>query len=204
MNDKDIFSGRRRLLLQNTKFAAIVGMVMIIIALTVSQTGMAEVLRTAKLFSGIGNDTFLLATNGILFFLAYKTRRKSIFYLTLKVDAAVLLVVHTLKNLPPLGDWVYRPSGSPNGFPSGHTTHAFAMAFLMSVFYPRLAWLWYSLAAAIAWSRIETNSHTGFQVTSGVIFGIGLAWFLVNRWLTHPDAAVIESKESKEQLCSTK
>lgn len=196
MNEKDMFSGRRSLLLQNTKFAATVGMAMIIVALTASQTGMAEILKVAKVFSGAYNDTFLLATNGILFFLAYKKKSKSIFYLTLKVDTAVLLVVHSLKNMH-LGGWALRPSGSPNGFPSGHTTHAFAMAFLMSVFYPRLAWLWYGSAAAISWSRIETNSHTGFQVTSGVIFGIGLAWFLVNRWLTHPEAAILDS-DSKE------
>ncbi len=203
MKEKDMISGRHSFLLQNTKFAAIVGMAMIIIALTVSQTGMNEILRTAKMFSGVGNNAFLLATNGVLFFLAYKKGRKSIFYLTLKVDAAVLVVVHTLKNIP-FGEWAHRPSGSPNGFPSGHTTHAFAMAFLMSVFYPRLAWLWYGMAAAISWSRIETNAHTGFQVTSGVIFGIGIAWFLVDRWLTHPDSAMLEMDDSEEQVCSTK
>lgn len=203
MKENDMVSGRNSLLRQNTKFAAIVGAVMIFIALTVSQSGMNEILITAKMFSGVGNDAFLLATNGVLFYLAYKKGRKSIFYLTLKVDAAVLVVVHTLKNIP-FGDWALRPSGSPGGFPSGHTTHAFSMAFLMSVFYPRLAWLWYGCAAAISWSRIETSAHTGFQVTSGVIFGIGLTWYLVNNWLKHPDAAMLDAADSEEPICSAK
>lgn len=187
MDDKNMLSGRNSFLFQNMKFAALVGIVMIIIALTVSQSGMNAILIAANLFSGIGNDAFLVISNVILFWVAYKKQCKSLFYLVLKVDAAVWIIVHLLKIID-LGEWTLRPNGIPGGFPSGHTTHAFTMAFLLAVFYPRLSWLWYGSAVAISWSRIETSAHTGLQVTAGVIIGISLAWFSVNNWLKQHDS----------------
>lgn len=187
MDDKNMLSGRNSFLFQNMKFAALVGIVMIIIALTVSQSGMNAILIAANLFSGIGNDAFLVISNVILFWVAYKKKCKSLFYLVLKVDAAVWIIVHLLKIID-LGEWTLRPNGIPGGFPSGHTTHAFTMAFLLAVFYPRLSWLWYGSAVAISWSRIETSAHTGLQVTAGVIIGISLAWFSVNNWLKQHDS----------------
>ena len=187
MNDKDTDSGRNSFLFENMRFAAIVGIVMIIIALTVSQSGMNEILIAASLFSGAGNDAFLVVSNGILFWVAYKHKSKSLFYQVLKVDVAVWVIVHALKVID-FGELSLRPGGLPDGFPSGHTTHAFTMAFMLSVFYPRMSWLWYGSAVAISWSRIETSAHTGLQVTAGVILGIGLAWFAVNNWLKQHDS----------------
>lgn len=192
MQEKDMVSGRNSYLVLNLRFAAFVGMVMILIALTVSQSGMNEVLIAANLFSGIGNDAFLLISNGILFWVAYKKRSKSLFYMVVKVDAVVWTLVHVLK-LVDLGELALRPNGVPSGFPSGHTTHAFAMAFMLSVFYPRLSWLWYGIAVAISWSRIETSAHTGLQVTAGVVLGISLAWVAVNNWLKR-DAFILPER----------
>ena len=172
-------SGHNSRLVQNLKFAAIVGMMMIWIANTISPSGTNGILMAAKMVSGVGNVLFLIAANGIMFFLAYEKGEEHIFFLTLKVNAVVVALVHTLKHIN-MGHWVLRPSGHLGGFPSGHTTHAFAMAFLLSMYYPRLAWFWYGCASVIAWSRIETNAHTGLQVTAGVVFGIGIAWFLLN------------------------
>jgi membrane-associated phospholipid phosphatase len=193
LKENAMVSSRNSLLFQNMRFAAIVGLVMILIAFTVSQSGMNEILIVANLFSGIGNDVFLVLSNAILFWVAYKKKCKSLFYLVIKVDAAVWLIVHLLKYID-LGEWSLRPNGIPSGFPSGHTTHAFAMAFLLSVFYPRLSWLWYGCAVVISWSRIETSSHTGLQVTAGVIFGIGLAWFAVNHWLKQHDSFILPER----------
>ncbi|WP_169717640.1 hypothetical protein SPSIL_014520 [Sporomusa silvacetica DSM 10669] len=193
MKENDMVSSRNSLLFQNMRFAAIVGMVMILIALTVSQSGMNEILIVANLFSGIGNDAFLVVGNAILCWVAYKKKCKSLFYLVIKVDAAVWTIVHLLKYVD-LGEWSLRPNGIPSGFPSGHATHAFAMAFLLSVFYPRMSWLWYGCAVVISWSRIETSAHTGLQVTAGVIFGIGLAWFAVNNWLKQHDSFILPER----------
>lgn len=196
MQEKDMVSGRNSFLLQNMRFAAIVGMVMIIIALTVSQSGMNEILIVGNLFSGVGNDLFLVVSNGILFWVAYKKNCRSLFYLVLKVDAAVWIIVHALKFVD-LGSLSLRPGGIlTDGFPSGHATHAFTMAFMLSVFYPRMSWLWYGGAVAISWSRIETSAHTGVQVTAGVILGISLAWFAVNNWLKQNDSLLLPERKA--------
>lgn len=196
MQEKDMVSGRNSFLIQNMRFAAIVGMVMILIALTVSQSGMNEILIAANLFSGVGNDMFLIISNAILWWVAYKKKCKSLFYLTLKVDAAVWVVVHALK-FTDFGQLSLRPDGIlTDGFPSGHTTHAFTMAFMLSVFYPRLSWLWYGCAVAISWSRIETSMHTGVQVTAGVILGIGLAWYAMYNWLRKNDSFMLAERET--------
>ncbi|MBP2637503.1 MAG: superfamily protein [Firmicutes bacterium] len=193
MKENGMVSGRRNFWLQNMKFAVVIGMVMILIALLVPQSNMNEILIAANLFSGIGNDVFLIVSNGILFWVAYKKKCKSLFTMVLKVDAAVWVVVHALKEID-FGELSLRPTGLPDGFPSGHTTHAFTMAFLLTVFYPRLAWLWYGCAVAISWSRIETSAHTGVQVTAGVILGIGLAWFSVDNWLKKRDSFILPER----------
>lgn len=187
-------SGRNSFLYQNMKFAVIVGLVMIGIALTVSQSGMNEILMAADLFSGVGNDIFLVVSNAILFWVAYKHKSKSLFYLILQVDAAVWVIVQSLKIFE-FGEWALRPGGFPGGFPSGHTTHAFAMAFLLAVFYPRLSWFWYGMAVVISWSRIETSAHTGLQVSVGVILGIGLAWVAIKHWLQKHDSFMLSERK---------
>ncbi|SDF12101.1 phosphatase PAP2 family protein [Sporomusa acidovorans] len=186
MKENDRVCGRSSLLVQNMRVAVFVGLAMIFIALTVSQSGMNEIWLVANLFSGVGNDVFLVIGNGILFWSAYKERCKSLFYAVIKIDAAVWTLVHALKYVD-LGEWSLRPNGIPSGFPSGHATHAFAMAFLLTVFYPRLAWLWYGSAVAISWSRIEISAHTGVQVTAGVILGIGVAWLGIKSWVKRHD-----------------
>lgn len=193
MKENGMVFDRRSFWLQNMKFAAVIGMVMILIALLVPQSNMNEILIAANLFSGIGNDVFLVVSNGILFWVAYKKKCKSLFALVLKVDVAVWVIVHALKEFD-LGELSMRPTGTPDGFPSGHTTHAFTMAFMLSVFYPRLAWLWYGCAVVISWSRIETSAHTGLQVTAGVIIGIALAWFSVDNWLKREDSFILPER----------
>jgi membrane-associated phospholipid phosphatase len=94
----------------------------------------------------------------------------------------VWISVHLIK-LVPFGQWALRPGNLPGGFPSGHATHAFVMAFALTSCFPRLWWLWNLIAAAISWSRVEVGDHTGFQVTVGVCFGILIAWTFTSRWI---------------------
>jgi len=78
-----------------------------------------------------------------------------------------------------------RPDGDPTGFPSGHTTFAFALAWLLTQTHPRLAPLWYGVALGIGWSRVEGNAHFPYQVLSGAVFGTLVGWG-VSRFLAAP------------------
>ena len=69
-----------------------------------------------------------------------------------------------------------RPQGDPTGFPSGHTTFAFALAWLLTRTYPRLAPLWYGVAVGIGWSRVEGNAHFPYQGLWGAALGTGIGW----------------------------
>lgn len=63
------------------------------------------------------------------------------------------------------------PSENENGFPSGHTTAAFAFAASLSENEPHAAYWAYPLAAAVGWSRVQLNRHTWSQVLGGAVFG---------------------------------
>ncbi|HWR44293.1 phosphatase PAP2 family protein [Sporomusa sp.] len=178
--------------------ALVVGVAISSIVLTIQPSQDYAVYSVGKFLGGMGNDLFLILSNLLIIGWAWRKRLTSIIKLTLTLDLFVLIFVQGLK-LIHLEPWYLRPNGGTGGFPSGHATHAFAMAFLLTLYFPRLAWLWYSCAAAISWSRVETNWHTGFQVTAGIVLGIILVWRLVSRWLTHPDAVIIQSQLSEEQ-----
>ena len=103
--------------------------------------------------------------------------------------ADVMLCTYTLvpimQSLIPLP----RPPGSPidnlmgvpiGGWPSGHQVSMFAMAWVLMVARPRLAWPAFALAIAMGWARLESNAHYPFQVISGGAFGMALGW-----WTTH-------------------
>lgn len=61
-------------------------------------------------------------------------------------------------------------------FPSGHATTSFAVAAALSVFYPRLAWLFYLLAALISLGRVVGNSHYLSDVLAGALLGLMVGW----------------------------
>lgn len=69
-----------------------------------------------------------------------------------------------------------RPDGDPTGFPSGHTTFAYALAWLLTQIHPRLAPLWYGVAVGIGWSRVEGDAHFPYQVLSGAALGTLVGW----------------------------
>ncbi|MBW3623692.1 MAG: phosphatase PAP2 family protein [Armatimonadetes bacterium] len=89
-------------------------------------------------------------------------------------DACVctFIVSHSMKLTIPL----YRPSGSSGGFPSGHTMFAFALAYLMLRYRPKLAPVWFGIACAVGWSRVEVDAHYPYQVLFGAAFGLILGW----------------------------
>ena len=63
-----------------------------------------------------------------------------------------------------------------HSFPSGHSATSFAMAALLAVHYPRLATLFYALAAYIAAGRVLAGSHYLSDVLAGAVLGMATAW----------------------------
>lgn len=71
---------------------------------------------------------------------------------------------------------IYSPRPSPfqsekHGFPSGHTSFAFAIAASLSTREPRAAIIAYPAAAAVGWSRHQLDRHTWTQVIGGAMLG---------------------------------
>jgi undecaprenyl-diphosphatase len=66
-------------------------------------------------------------------------------------------------------------------FPSGHSSAAFAGAWLLRRHYPALTPLWYTIATLVAFSRIFLGAHYPGDVVSGALAGTGLAE--LTRWV---------------------
>lgn len=186
MKNEDRFS-------KTLSMALFIGVMTMLLVLNVQKSNDAALFSVGNFLGGIGNDLFLIISNLIIIGWAWRKKLKSVIKLTLFLDFWVWILVQGVK-LIKIAPWYLRPNGGTGGFPSGHAAHAFGMAFLLTLFFPRFSWLWYVCAVAISWSRVETAWHNGFQVAAGVILGVGLAWVLVAKWLTHPEAAIIKSK----------
>jgi membrane-associated phospholipid phosphatase len=120
----------------------------------------------------------VLPGTGLLPSVFNRVKAKDWFWWSLDIIACTLLLSHGLKFLLHLP----RPSGSPSGSVSGHTAFAFGLAWLILETYPRLAPLWFGLAVAIGWSRIETQAHYAYQVPLGAALGATLGWLVSRGW----------------------
>lgn len=176
------------------ELSAIIGAITIALVYIWGQTDNGHVFHFATQIGGIGNNIFLLATNGIIFVWAWRRKMPGVIGSTLVMDTGVWLVVQSIK-LIPFGEWALRPNGVMGGFPSGHTTHAFAMAFTLTTLFPRQGWLWYICAAIIAWSRVEAVRHTPLQVTAGVFLGVAIGAIFI-QFLLKKYAPVARAAES--------
>ena len=59
-------------------------------------------------------------------------------------------------------------------FPSGHATTVFALATVLSLWYPRWTAAWLALAAVVGWSRIALGSHFPSDVVAGAVVGVAV------------------------------
>ncbi len=57
-------------------------------------------------------------------------------------------------------------------FPSSHATNSFALAAALCYYYPRWAWAFGGLAAAIAYSRVYLGAHYPGDVLGGAAIGV--------------------------------
>ncbi|EGO63439.1 phosphatase PAP2 family protein [Acetonema longum] len=185
---KGLFIPKR---LQNLRLALMAGIgagfLTAILVLTLGKGTNPYVWNVANFLGGLGNDLFLVSTNLLIIGWALRRNLKSLIKLILGLDLTVWIVVQAIK-LFPVAAWALRPDGTIGGFPSGHTTHAFAMGFVLTLLFPRFWWFWYSCSMAISWSRVESSWHTDMQVIAGIFLGLGIAWVLISLWSKHPDA----------------
>ena len=61
-------------------------------------------------------------------------------------------------------------------FPSGHAATSFAAATILAFAFPRLWPLLFTLAAAIAFSRVYVGVHYPLDVVAGAVLGMLVAW----------------------------
>jgi len=179
--------------------ALITGMATIVLVVAVGLSKNPLAGSAADFLGGMGNDLFLILTNLLIIAWAWRRNMRSIAALTLWLDFLVWVTVQGSK-LVSTAPWTLRPTGAPGGFPSGHATHSFAMAILLTFFFPRLGWLWNLCAAAISWSRLETLAHNEFQIAAGIILGITIGWAMLTRWLKQPEAAAFLPQRGETPL----
>jgi undecaprenyl-diphosphatase len=71
-------------------------------------------------------------------------------------------------------------------FPSNHAVNSFALACLLSLFYPHLRWLWLLSASLISFSRVYVGVHYPSDILGGGLIGhflvLGLKLFFVKAW----------------------
>ena len=143
----------------------------------------ALVHRAAQVASTHANQAYLaLGILGLLF-LALRGASFAQAVRVIRVMLGETILVHVLKTASQ--PWLPRPDGGHGGFPSGHSAAAFALAFLLTERIPRLSWVWYAIAAGIAWSRVEVGAHYPYQVVGGMALGLIVAWLLYDpkvRW----------------------
>ena len=68
----------------------------------------------------------------------------------------------------------FQPFDGRDSFPSGHATQAFAVATVIAEHYeqPWVKVASYTLASAVAYSRLNSNSHWASDVVAGAAIGI--------------------------------
>ncbi|GEM_PF-2371623 len=60
---------------------------------------------------------------------------------------------------------------APVAFPSGHSAQAFVTATFLAVLYPRVRWMFYSVAACTAFSRVLSQAHWLSDIYAGMLLG---------------------------------
>jgi membrane-associated phospholipid phosphatase len=138
----------------------------------------ANILVVARYASREVNDVFLTLGSLTLLFIAWRIRSVAYLKKILTVMLGQTLIHLVLKGVTfNLLHLFPRPSGGSAGFPSGHSSASFALAFLLTERFPKASLLWYCIAALISWSRLDQGAHYAYQIIGGIVLGIACALF---------------------------
>lgn len=157
--------------------AVAVGFATLLAALTILFADNSLPDQFAHFLSDQVNDGFQILAHLLMFTAGWRLRSWQPVLYDVVVALSVTSVVQLSKRFF-IADIAIRPSGGYEGFPSGHASATFSLAFVLSLYYPRLWWLWYSVAGLVTWSRIQTNAHTELQIAAGMLFGTIVAYFV--------------------------
>lgn len=72
--------------------------------------------------------------------------------------------------------------GSGFSFPSSHAVNNFAGAFVISYFYQKQKWYWFSFASLVAFSRPYVGVHYPSDILAGSLIGIGIGFATTSTW----------------------
>lgn len=75
----------------------------------------------------------------------------------------------------------HRPTQPRNGFPSGHATYGFALAWMTGLLIPSLLLPCLLAAMAVAWGRYHLKAHYLYQIVAGAGMGTALTYFVLWR-----------------------
>jgi undecaprenyl-diphosphatase len=84
---------------------------------------------------------------------------------------------HALEGVRLLGD-----CGSGLSFPSSHAVNNFCAAVVLAAFYKPQRWLWFSIAALVAFTRPYVGVHYPSDILGGALIGAGCGYALVLIW----------------------
>jgi membrane-associated phospholipid phosphatase len=131
--------------------------------------------QLAHILSDQVNTGFQILAHLLMFFAGWRQHSwRPVIYNT--AVALTVTAVVQLSKIYLIADIAIRPSGGYEGFPSGHASATFSLAFVLSLYYPRLSWFWYAVAGLVSWSRVQTNAHAELQIAAGMLFGTIVAY----------------------------
>ncbi len=138
-----------------------------------------------RILTWLGHGWILAAVAAALFGIGRwrkQLRLKQAAALSLIALAVSGLAVQAIKHLigrprPKLADqgvlnWGPSFQTGHDSFPSGHAVSAFALAAVLSSFYPAGRWIWYSLAVLAAFTRVYIGAHFPSDVFVGAALGL--------------------------------
>jgi len=113
------------------------------------------------------------------------------------VAEVLKLLIRRLRPNPDVFEYVFRPfadgplSNRGMGMPSSHVLVAFGGAAVLAHLYPRARWLWYTLAAGCAATRVLAMGHFLSDTVVAAVCGLAVGswvWGRANRGVVTPAA----------------